>query len=307
LREGVLFSGDKRMSKGVAVIGGGIAGVQAALDLAEQGIKVYIIEKTPSLGGRMAQLDKTFPTNDCSMCILSPKLVEAGRHPNIELLTLSEIKELEGEEGEFKIKVLKSARYVDEVSCTGCGICAATCPVKYEYQIPEKVSVCGQIPADDLAKIDTILKRYADEEGVLISVLQDINEEFNYLPENVLRYISERLDIPLSQIYHVATFYTAFSLIPRGEHIIKVCQGTACHVRGSERVLDELGRILDIGPGETTQDLKFTLETVNCLGACALGPVVVIDDKYHSTTPANVGKLLKKVQKPKRRKPDDEA
>ncbi len=295
------------MSKGVAVIGGGIAGVQAALDLAEQGIKVYIIEKSPSLGGRMAQLDKTFPTNDCSMCILSPKLVEVGRHPNIELLTLSEIKELEGEEGDFKVKVLKKARYVDEESCTGCGVCAAACPVKYQYQIPEKESVCEQISADDRAKIDMVLKRYEDEEGVLISVLQDINEEFNYLPENALRYVSEQLDIPLSQVYHVATFYTAFSLTPRGEHIVKVCQGTACHVRGSERVLEELGRVLGIGPNETTHDMRFTLETVNCLGACALGPVVVIDDKYHSTTPANVEKLLKKTQKPKRRKPDDEA
>ncbi len=295
------------MEKGVAVIGGGIAGVQAALDLAEQGIKVYIVEKSPSLGGRMAQLDKTFPTNDCAMCILSPKLVEAGRHPNIEILTLSEIEELQGEEGEFKIKVLKSARYVDEESCTGCGICAATCPVKYEYQIQEKVSIHGQIPEGELVKIDTVLERYADEEGVLISVLQDINEEFNYLPENALRYISEKLDIPLSQIYHVATFYTAFSLTPRGEHIVKVCQGTACHVRGSTRVLEELERALAIGPGETTGDLKFTLETVNCLGACALGPVVVIDDKYHSTSPANVEKLLSKFQKSNRRKPDEEA
>jgi NADH:ubiquinone oxidoreductase subunit E len=295
------------MEKGVAVIGGGIAGVQAALDLAEQGIKVYIIEKSPSLGGRMAQLDKTFPTNDCSMCILSPKLVEAGRHPNIELLTLSEVEEVAGEEGGFEVKVIKRARYVDEESCTGCGICAATCPVKYEYQIPEKESVREQVRAEDLAKIDTILKGYEDEEGVLISVLQDINEEFNYLPENTLRYVSEQLDIPLSQVYHVATFYTAFSLTPRGEHIVKVCQGTACHVRGSERVLEELERVLEIGPGETTQDLMFTLETVNCLGACALGPVVVIDDKYHSTTPANVEKLLSKIQKSKRRKPDDEA
>ncbi len=286
------------MVKGVAVIGGGIAGVQAALDLAEQGIQVYIIEKSPSLGGRMAQLDKTFPTNDCSMCILSPKLVEAGRHPNIELLTLSEIEKVEGEEGEFKVKVLRSARYVDEESCTGCGICAATCPVKYEYQIPEKESVREQISADDLTKIDSILKRYDDEEGVLISVLQDINEEFNYLPENSLRYVSEQLDIPLSQIYHVATFYTAFSLTPRGEHIIRVCQGTACHVRGTRAVLDEIGRVLDVKPGETTEDLQYTLVTVNCLGACALGPVIVLDKEYYGNmSPSKVKKVLKSEQK----------
>ncbi len=285
------------MEKGVVVIGGGIAGVQAALDLAEQGIKVYIVEKSPTLGGRMAQLDKTFPTNDCSMCILSPKLVEAGRHPNIELLTLSEIEELEGEEGEFKVRVLKNARYVDEESCTGCGVCAAACPVKYEYQIPEKASVRGKIPEDDIAKIDTVLKKYADEQGVLISVLQDINEEFNYLPENALRYVSEQLDIPLSQVYHVATFYTAFSLTPRGKHLIKVCQGTACHVRGGANVLSEIQRKLNIKPGETSKDHEFTLETVNCLGACALGPVVVIDNEYHPTTPADVDNLLKKYKK----------
>jgi len=103
---------DKKVGA-VMVIGGGIAGVQASLDLAESGFKVYIVEKTPSIGGTMAQLDKTFPTNDCSMCILSPKLVEAARHRNIELLTYSELESLEGEPGNFKARVLKKSRYVD--------------------------------------------------------------------------------------------------------------------------------------------------------------------------------------------------
>lgn len=114
----------------VLVIGGGIAGTQAALDLADSGITVYMVEKTPSLGGRMAQLDKTFPTNDCSMCILSPKLVTAGRHPNIKLLMNSEIVQLKGTEGNFQVTIRKKPRYVDEELCIGCGTCANKCPKK---------------------------------------------------------------------------------------------------------------------------------------------------------------------------------
>ncbi|UCG68167.1 MAG: CoB--CoM heterodisulfide reductase iron-sulfur subunit A family protein [Thermoplasmata archaeon] len=118
------------MTKGAMVIGGGIAGVQAALDLANAGVTTFLIEKSPSLGGKMAQLDKTFPTNDCSMCILSPKLVEAGRHPNIKILTNSEVVDCSGRAGEFKVKILKHSRYIDEEKCTGCGACAEKCPKK---------------------------------------------------------------------------------------------------------------------------------------------------------------------------------
>jgi heterodisulfide reductase subunit A-like polyferredoxin len=116
--------------KGALVIGGGIAGIQASLDLANSGIKVYLVERSSSLGGRMAQLDKTFPTNDCAMCILSPKLVEVARHPNIELLTLSEVTNVEGSMGNFLVTVLKHPRFVDEDKCVGCGECADKCPVK---------------------------------------------------------------------------------------------------------------------------------------------------------------------------------
>jgi ferredoxin len=108
----------------VLVVGGGIGGIQAALDLAESGYYVYLLEKSPSIGGVMAQLDKTFPTNDCSMCILSPKLVEAGRHLNIQLITNAELEEVSGEEGNFKVKILKKPRYIDIEKCTGCGLCA---------------------------------------------------------------------------------------------------------------------------------------------------------------------------------------
>jgi heterodisulfide reductase subunit A len=116
--------------KEVLVIGGGIAGIQAALDLAEQGLRVHLVEREPSIGGRMAQLDKTFPTNDCSTCILSPKMVDCARHPNIVLHTYAEVQAVDGEAGAFRVRVLKRARYVDEERCTGCGECALKCPRK---------------------------------------------------------------------------------------------------------------------------------------------------------------------------------
>ncbi|HVP92362.1 MAG TPA: CoB--CoM heterodisulfide reductase iron-sulfur subunit A family protein [Acidobacteriota bacterium] len=118
------------MSNSVLVVGGGIAGIQASLDLANRGTKVYLVEKTPSIGGRMAQLDKTFPTLDCSICILAPKMIECFRHPNITLLTYSEVKEVSGKEGNFTVKVLQKPRYVDAEKCTGCGTCMEKCPAK---------------------------------------------------------------------------------------------------------------------------------------------------------------------------------
>jgi heterodisulfide reductase subunit A len=114
----------------VLVIGGGIAGIQAALDVANRGITVYLVEKSPSIGGRMAQLDKTFPTMDCSICILAPKMMECFRHPKIKLLAYSEVKEIKGSAGDFVVKVLKKPRFVDVNKCTGCGECTAKCPVK---------------------------------------------------------------------------------------------------------------------------------------------------------------------------------
>ena len=118
------------MTGSVAVVGGGIAGIQAAIDLADSGFKTYLIESRPSIGGVMAQLDRTFPTNDCAMCILSPKLVEAARHPSIELLSYSDVKSIIGTAGDFKVKVVKKARYVDESKCVGDGVCVEKCPVK---------------------------------------------------------------------------------------------------------------------------------------------------------------------------------
>lgn len=134
--------------KKVLVIGGGIAGVQAALDLADSGIEVFLVERSPSIGGRMAQLDKTFPTNDCAMCILSPKLVEAGNHPYINIITNAEIEAVQGEAPNFQVQVLKKPRYVDEEKCTGCGICMVKCPVKISDDYNENLAKtkCIRIP-----------------------------------------------------------------------------------------------------------------------------------------------------------------
>ncbi len=279
--------------KSILVIGGGIAGIQASIDLADMGFQVYLVEKSPSIGGRMAQLDKTFPTNDCAMCILAPKMIECYRHENIKVLTYSEIDEVKGELGDFKVKVLRKPRYIDETKCTGCGDCVTNCVVKWKPQVREVPSVRDRIKEEDLQIIDKIISKYKVEKGALMPILQSINAEYNYLPEDILRYVAEELNIPLSQIYTIATFYNAFSLTPRGRHLVRVCQGTACHVRGARRVLEAIQKTLGISSGETTKDNRFTLETVRCLGSCALGPVVVVDEDYSGQmSPKKVTSLL---------------
>jgi heterodisulfide reductase subunit A len=120
------------------IIGAGIAGMQAALDIADAGFKVYLVEREPSIGGHMSQLDKTFPTLDCSSCILTPKMVDVGRHPNIELLTYSEVEWVRGEAGSFQARIRKKARSVNANACTGCGICTEQCPIRNEPYLPFK-------------------------------------------------------------------------------------------------------------------------------------------------------------------------
>ncbi len=132
--------------------------------------------------------------------------------------------------------------------------------------------------------------------GAVIAVLEEIQSRYRYLPQEAMVLVSERLAVPLSQVYSVATFYNAFSLVPRGKHTISVCTGTACHVRGAVQVLDRLETRLGIGPGGTTHDRQFTLETVNCLGCCALGPVVVLDGEYEGQmTTKKVDNLMKRA------------
>lgn len=132
-----------------------------------------------------------------------------------------------------------------------------------------------------IARAGEVVESYAGERSSLIHVLQDIQGQFDYLPRESLETVSERLRLPLSEVLRVATFYAGFSLEPRGEHLVTVCMGTACHVRGAATILERLEDMLGISAGHTTPDGEFTLQTVNCLGACALGPLVSIDGQYH--------------------------
>lgn len=150
---------------------------------------------------------------------------------------------------------------------------------------------------DDIVRVESLLECYTPNPEFLIALLQDLQAEFHYLPKQMLVLVAEKLDLPLSQVYRVATFYNAFSLEPKGKHLISICTGTACHVRGTPRIVERLQDILKIEAGQTTPDRKFTLQTVNCLGACALGPLAVIDGKYHGRmTSAKIEKVLKNYE-----------
>lgn len=149
-------------------------------------------------------------------------------------------------------------------------------------------------------KIQSIVKKHQGLKKNLIAILLDIQDTYHYLPQESLCCVSDALGMPLIEIVGVATFYRAFSLTPRGKHTCLVCMGTACHVRGGPKILDEFERQLDVKAGDTTKDGQFTLETVACLGCCAIGPVVVIDEAYHGhATIRKVGSILKKYQKGK--------
>jgi NADH-quinone oxidoreductase subunit E len=146
----------------------------------------------------------------------------------------------------------------------------------------------------DTKKVDAILARYpAGDARHLIHALQDIQAGFNYIPLEAVMMLCEHLGVPLSKAFSAATFYKAFSLVPKGEVIIRICTGTACHIRGAQVLVDELIQKLDIKPGGTTKDLKFTVETVNCVGACAMAPVVSVNGKYEGKV--RPGDLLKVV------------
>ena len=279
------------------VVGGGIGGMQAALDLAESGIKVYLVDTTPSIGGVMAQLDKTFPTNDCAMCTMAPRLVQIGRHKDIKIITLTDVERIEGQPGNFTVTLRKRPRFINEDKCTGCGTCVTVCPVRNQIYLDGAKKVEIKLEPEDREKMEKIIEEYRGQKGALVPILQEVNSTYNYLPENILRYVSQELDIPLSLIYRAATFYKAFSLKPVGKHKVTVCSGTTCHVKGAPRIVDTLERELGISTGETTEDMNFTLETVNCLGCCGLAPVITVgEDLYGKVTQAKLPKIIEQCR-----------
>jgi NADH-quinone oxidoreductase subunit E len=149
----------------------------------------------------------------------------------------------------------------------------------------------------DLDRVDQIIAEHDGEASSLIQVLLDVQGEAHWLPGEALERISERLDVPIALVQHITTFYKAFSLVPKGRHQVHVCLGTACHVRGAPRVLDTVQDLIGIKPGETDMDLKFSLETVNCLGCCALGPVLEVNGKAHGkVTSAQTEDVLKSYE-----------
>lgn len=154
------------------------------------------------------------------------------------------------------------------------------------------------MPQVEMENVEPLLEQYEAQRSNLIPILQEVQDTYRHLPQEVLRKISQKLRIPLTDVFHVATFYSCFSLVPRGRHVIQVCMGTACHVRGAPRVMDRILRDLKLGQPGTTADLGFTVETVRCIGCCGLAPVARVDNKnIHShLTQAKVPAVLKKYQ-----------
>ena len=155
----------------------------------------------------------------------------------------------------------------------------------------------------EAAALIALINNSVKNDSGLIPILEDVQNKFGYIPENAVQIISKRINRPISEIYGVATFYKYFSLTPRGRHVITVCVGTACHVRGGSKIIEALSRELKIAPGETTIDLNYSLEAVNCLGCCAIGPVIVVDDEYYGEMTAQ--KALNLVSKLKKEDKND--
>jgi NADH:ubiquinone oxidoreductase subunit E len=262
----------------VLVCGGGIAGIQASLDLSAAGFYVYLVEESPTIGGQMARLDKTFPTGDCATCIISPKVVACMRDLNIEVLTLAEVLKLEGSAGNFKATVKVKPRGVNEDKCTGCGDCVERCPVRNKVAAVSPPKPGGDLDDKENEFLNGLLIRYTGDRGALMPVLEEINRTRGHLPRTLLEQVAIRLDIPLAAVLKVASFYDKMGFKPVGRHVVQVCTGTSCHSQKSVLVLRRLEKELGITEGQTDPAGRFTLKTVRCLGLCALSPSMRIDD-----------------------------
>jgi len=270
---------DKGPWGAVLVCGGGIAGIQASLDLSAAGFRVYLVEESPTIGGGMARLDKTFPTGDCATCIISPKLVECMRDLNIEVLTMADVAGLEGEAGRFHARVMKRPRSVDSSKCTGCGDCWSACPVRNHPELPAEFRPQEELRGDDASRLDGLLSRHEGEPGAMMPVLREINESYRHLPRAVLEQIASRWGVRLTEVLRVASFYDQFRLLPVGRHIVEACDGTSCHSRGARTILARLQQIIGVQPGQTDPTGRYTLRTVRCLGLCASSPAMRIDGR----------------------------
>jgi NADH:ubiquinone oxidoreductase subunit E len=260
----------------VLVCGGGVAGIQASLDLSAAGFRVYLVEESPTIGGSMARLDKTFPTGDCATCIISPKLVECMRDYNIDVLTMADVTALEGEPGRFVAEVRRRPRGVDASKCTGCGDCWTACPVRNTAEEPPPLEPSAPLDEADAVRLSEILARHEAEPGRLMPVLQEINASYGYIPRGMLEHLACLWNMRLPEILRVASFYDRFHLQPVGRYVVEVCRGTSCHARGSKGLLSRLEKEIGVGPGETDGSGRFTLRTVRCLGLCALSPAMRI-------------------------------
>ena len=277
----------------VLVCGGGIAGIQASLDLSAGGFRVYLVEESPTIGGGMARLDKTFPTGDCATCIISPKLVECMRDYNIEVLTMADVQTLEGEAGHFAVDVRKRPRSVVAAKCTGCGDCWTICPVRNTAEPPPPFQPSAPLPEADASTLGAILARHEGELGHMLPVLQEINQSFGYLPRLVLEHLAGLWGLRLAEVLRVASFYDRFNLKPTGRHVVEACAGTSCHARSPRVLLERLEREIGVGAGGTDAAGRFTLRTVRCLGLCALSPAMRIDGQsFGRVDPDRIPEIL---------------
>jgi NADH:ubiquinone oxidoreductase subunit E/NAD-dependent dihydropyrimidine dehydrogenase PreA subunit len=263
----------------VLVCGGGIAGIQASLDLSAAGFRVYLVEESPTIGGGMARLDKTFPTGDCATCIISPKLVECMRDLNIEVLTMADVAGLEGEAGRFRATVTRRPRSVDPSKCTGCGDCWSACPVRNHPEIPAEFQPRVQLKAEDVSRLDEILSRFEGVPGAMVPVLREINNTYRHLPREILEQVASRWGVRLASVLRVASFYDQLRLEPVGRHLVEACDGTSCHSKGARALLERLEEKIGVPAGGTDPSGRFSLRTVRCLGLCASSPAMRINGK----------------------------